>query len=249
MKRILVICSLLTTLSACVSPISGLQKSGSFSVENLKKDGVMVGVVISAIASETNQATQNYDAELARKLTDKFKIPVSANQCLSNDAVQQIQDSLRAQPALNTSARTAIANAKCSARYIVLSRIERDEISQRREVRQDYVFLHHAPGMLMQNEDTVVEVNFIRERKVVSAFWVIDAQTGESVWSAAITESEPAISRNSRVFPSLNMLNQVWADDYIRSLPETNSGLYPAPVAREAVWETVTKTFATQLNR
>lgn len=249
MKKFICCFALVMSLSACVNPMSGLQKSGDYSVEKLKHDGTMVAVITSAISNETEQATLNYDAVLARTLTDKLSAPVQTNNCLSNTALQQVSASLRTQTVLSSDAKDAITASKCSARYLIIARIERDEINQHRDVRQDYMFIHREPGMVMPNDDTVVEVDFTRNRKLVSAFWVIDRMNGESVWSAGITESEPNISRHSRVFPSLNMLNQLWADDYIKSLPENNDALYPPPVAREVVWETLCKTFAKHLNQ
>jgi len=247
MKPLSLLVALILMLSGCVSPLSGLQKSADFSEAGLKQGGMTVGPVVSAIGTETLEATRHYDAVLARHLTDRLKSPVTSNQCLSKNEL--IGGQLKNGTPLSSETKSAIINSHCSSRYVVLVRLERDEITQHRDVRQDYVFLQREPSLLMRHEDTMVEIDFIRERKLVAAFWIIDGRTGESVWSAAVSASEPNISRHSRIFPALNMLNQIWADDYTRSLPEDNMALYPPPVTREAVWEALSKTFAAQITK
>lgn len=248
-KYLFVLIGLIAMIAGCVNPVTGLQKSSDYSADALINQGVMVGAVATGISNEKDDAVQNYDAVLARLLAGKLKTEIQSNRCIGDKSIQAIKEQLKSHAELSDAIKNELNLKQCAARYIVFARIERDEILQHRDVRQDYLFIHREPGMLMPNDDAVIEIDFIRDRKLTSAFWILDKQTGKTVWTAAITESEPNINRNSRIFSSMNMLNEIWADEYIRSMPENNTAFYPPPATREAVWETLVTTFVKQLKQ
>ncbi len=248
--RLTALFGLLWLLAGCTTPVKGLYQEESFSYPNVQRGGLGVGGVVNAVdpgAYWEPMQRVGYAEVLWRALRDETEgLPLTSaltlSEAIGEENWRALLDRYRAQGRLDPAGVALIGAHYHGARYLVLARLERNEVS-REESDETKPQTEYDRKLKQEVETGRMERTRTRttRRQLGASFQVLDLQNGgHTVWSGAIEKSASEQASKSDLYDPKRRLAETIIDGLLQGDPPE----FPEPPSFDALVERLFTGFA-----
>ena len=249
MKKLIVILVSMFVLVACKTPVVGMQQHASFTYETVMQGQVVIGGVVSNVDELTDLDRLRYSDIQSRAFIDE-------HQGIKIVRVGQLLQAMGAEPyhkwldrfmvtgVITNSDADIVHQLFPHARYLILSRIESHNISEKHSETETDVADSEEDREKGEFEFVRVDVSLTTSRQMGVTMMVYDMDQQLLVWSGYISKTESDSNSSSRTFDKHKRWSEELVAAFIDGLIQPDSNSYPAAPPEAEVLEAIFEGFA-----
>jgi len=229
---------LVLLLTACAAQVEGLRKDDSFTYLAAKEGGLAIGGVTSTLEPLPATERSRYAGVLLRATREEretFRVHPAGEvvAALGERRVDAMLDFYRRHGVLAAEDLARLTPQRLGARYLVLARIERDDVRQEKNESSMDVVEYDDKGNARPTKRVEVTVIHDTIRTVSASFQIYDLASDRSVWSGVITQHATRSNQTSQQFGKDERWSQELLVELVRQLLLDGKGEdpYPKPAA------------------
>jgi hypothetical protein len=248
-KQFSVILLVLAILTACKTQVLDLQQHPSFTYEAATSSVFIAAGVVSGSKKLNTIHRIQYGDLLARKFNNtRHHLQVIRTgymvKKIGVDPFEHLLDGYRLTGVIMGRDTVDIQNAFPQARYLILSRIEKNHISQSHvESKTDVADSTEDQGK-KEYEHVRIDISLDSKRDVEASLMIYDMQQDFTVWSGYVRKSKTNSNRSSRTYNKDNRWKEELANFFVDTLIGLNNDGYPELPLETEVLEEVFEGFA-----
>lgn len=228
MKQLLIVPIIAALFVSCATKVKGLQKSESFTFENVKNGKMIAGGVVHSIDDWKYKSKISYANKLKTEIMEEREMLKVTDagflaKKIGKKAYAQALKELEEDGMLSENSIINMRKKVKGRRYVVFARVESDDTSQDRRHYDETDSQGNSTGRSLVDATT--------NRKMDVVFSVLDLTEGNTVWNGTITKS----NQNKQTYTVKKDSGLVSIIKAVKGTEERSSEeMYPFPKAPRA---------------
>jgi hypothetical protein len=249
MKNIVTLLVSMCLLAACKTPVAGMQQHPSFTYEAITQNQFIIGGVVSA-AGSLDHITRIRFGDLLERIFHKERPELDMIRTgylfreIGSESFARLLDGYRLTAMVTEQDMDNIRHLFPAARYLVLCRIEKDQVNRQHHESEADVVDSEEDRREGEFEYVRVDVSLATTREMGATLTIYDLRQNVLAWSGYVTQSETNSNHSSRTFNKKNRWQEELADAFVSALIGVDGNSYPAPPSRQEVLEELFEGFA-----
>ncbi|WP_147434038.1 hypothetical protein [Mariprofundus sp. EBB-1] len=162
---------------------------------------------------------------------------------VGNVSLMTLLDSYRVAGAINSQDVEDVRHAVPSARYLVLSRIEQDHISEKSNQTESNLADSEQDKKKGEYEQVRVDVSLETTHEMGVSLTIYDLQQNLHVWSGYVSKTKTNSNDSSRTFSKDKRWREELVDAFVDTLIGLDQSGYPEPPTQTEVLDDIFKGF------
>ncbi|MFQ5519131.1 MAG: hypothetical protein ACE5E3_03920 [Mariprofundus sp.] len=249
MKKMFIVLFCIAGLAACKTQVVGKQQHASFTHDSVMQSRFVIGGVVSAVRPLDDMTRMRFSDLMGRAFAEEAPRMAMVRtghvlKALGYEPFRQMLDAYRESGVIDLSDAAQLRRAFPDTRYLMLTRIEKNHVSQNHNQTETDVADSIEDEKKGEYEQVRVDVSLTTERQMGATLSIYDLRQNVVAWSGYVSKSEINSNDSSRTFNKDMRLQEELVDAFINSLIGLESGEYPDAPDEEVVLANIFEGFA-----
>jgi len=249
MKKLLIIVAALCLLSACKTQVIGLQQHASFDYQATTQHQFVIAGVVSTVEPLDSLTRVRFGDLLGRtfhQMKPHMTMISSGHviKAIGQQSFSRLLDEYRLTGVLNVQDVDGLHSAFPTARYVMLCRIEKDQLEQSYDETETDVADSEEDRKKGEYEYLRIDVSLITSRDMGATLLIYDLNNNLLVWSGYVQKSDSNSTDSSQTFSKDKRWHEEWVDSFVSGLLSLDNDNYPQPPTQQDVLEDIFIGFA-----
>lgn len=249
MQYLFVFVLLISSLTACKTQVIGLQQHPSFTYQSTLQTQFVVAGVVSSVAQLDDITRIRLGDLLARTFQQRqAHIRIIRTgfvfKALGEQAFTKLLDDYQLTAVIKQDEVLDLRNAFPNARYVMLARIEKNQINHEHDETETDVADSEKDRQAGEYEQIRVDVSLQTSRSMGASLLIYDLKDHVTVWSGYVEKSDYNSNDSSHTFTKDKRWQEELLETFVDSLIGLDNGSYPEAPTRQDVLESIFEGFA-----